>query len=170
MSFYNVIQALNHAKLEGIFRNYAIMGGYAVNYYIEPTFTSDIDVLVLVDSDNDYSKIFAYFTQQGYKMVSLYVVINDTQVQFFPSTISPLYQQAVINAKTVPFRDTTTRMITAEHLVALLLVSYRPKDRIRISQLLKVVDENTLWGIVRRYDTEQNSIFQKLKEILGTNK
>ncbi len=61
-------------------------------------------------------------------------------------------------------------MITSEHLVALLLVSYRPKDRIRISQLLKVVDENSLWGIFRSYDTKQNSIFQKLKEILGTNK
>ena len=170
MSFYNVIQVLNHAKRDGIFRNYAIMGGYAVNYYIEPTFTADIDVLVLVDSDADYNKIFAYFTQQGYKMVNLYVVIDNTRVQFFPSTIGPLYQGAVINAKRVTFKDTTTRIITAEDLVALLLVSYRPKDKIRIMQLLKVVNEDSLWGIVRRYDSEQNPIFQRLKEILGRNK
>ncbi|MDP2931432.1 MAG: hypothetical protein Q8O05_02895 [Chloroflexota bacterium] len=170
MSFYNVIQVLNHAKREGIFRNYAIMGGYAVNYYIEPTFTSDIDVLVLVDSDADYNKIFAYFTQQGYKMVNLYVVIDNTQVQFLPSTISPLYQDAVINAKRVTFKDTTTRIITAEDLVALLLVSYRPKDKIRIMQLLKVVNEDSLWRIVTRYDSEKTPIFQRLKEILGRDK
>ena len=170
MSFYNVIQVLNRAKLEGIFRNYAIMGGYAVNYYVEPTFTSDIDTLVLVASDADYTKIFAYFTQRGYKLVNLYVVIDDTQVQFFPSTISPLYESAVINAKTVKFKDTTTRIITAEDLVALLLVSYRPKDKIRITQLLNVVNEDSLWKIVRQYDSEQNPIFQRLKEILGRNK
>jgi len=170
LSFYNVIKVLNDAKLEGIFRNYAIMGGYAVNYYVEPTFTSDIDIVVLVGTDADYTKIFAYFTQRGYKMVNLYVVIDNTQVQFFPSTISPLYESAVINANTIPFRDTTTRIVTAEHLVALLLVSYRPKDKIRIMELLKVVNEDSLWGIVRRYDSEQNPIFQRLKEILGRNK
>ena len=146
------------------------MGGYAVNYYIEPTFTVDLDVLVLVDSDAEYNKIFAYFTQLGYKMVNLYVVIDNTQVQFFPSTISPLYESAVINARIVEFKDTTTRIVTAEHLVALLLVSYRPKDKIRIMELLKVVNEDSLWGIVRRYDSEQNPIFQRLKEILGRNK
>jgi hypothetical protein len=146
------------------------MGGYAVNYYIEPTFTVDIDVLVLVDSDAEYNKIFAYFTQLGYKMVNLYVVIDNTQVQFFPSTISPLYESAVINARTVEFKDTTTRIVTAEDLVALLLVSYRPKDKIRIMELLKVVNEDSVWGIVRRYDSEQNPIFQRLKEILGRNK
>jgi hypothetical protein len=146
------------------------MGGYAVNYYIEPTFTVDIDVLVLVDSDAEYNKIFAYFTQLGYKMVNLYVVIDNTQVQFFPSTISPLYESAVINARTVEFKDTTTRIVNAEDLVALLLVSYRPKDKIRIMELLKVVNEDSVWGIVRRYDSEQNPIFQRLKEILGTNK
>lgn len=170
MSFYNVIQVLNQAKGDGIFRNYAIMGGYAVNYYIEPTFTADIDVLVLVDSDAEYNKIFAYFTQLGYKMANLYVVIDNTQVQFFPSTISPLYGSAVINARTVEFKDTTTRIVTAEELVALLLVSYRPKDKIRIMELLKVVNKDSLRGIVRRYDSEQNPIFQRLKEILGRNK
>jgi hypothetical protein len=146
------------------------MGGYAVNYYIEPTFTADIDVLVLVDSDAEYNKIFAYFTQLGYKMANLYVVIDNSQVQFFPSTISPLYESAVINARTVEFKDTTTRIVTAEHLVALLLVSYRPKDKIRIMELLKVVNEDSVWGVVRRYDSEQNPIFQRLKEILGRNK
>ena len=143
------------------------MGGYAVNNYIEPTFTVDINTVVLVDTDADYHKIFPYFTRRGYKMVNLYVVIDNTQVQFFPSTISPLYESAVINAKTVEFKDTTTRIVTAEDLIALLLVSYRPKDKIRITELLKVVNEDSLWGIVRRYDSEQNPIFQRLKEILG---
>ena len=170
MSFYNVIQVLNHTQHEGIFRNYAIMGGYAVNFYIEPTFTSDIDILVLVDSDSDYRNIFTHFTQQGYKMVNLYVVIGDTQVQFLPSTISPLYKEAVLQARTIPYKDTTTRMVSAEYLIALLLVSYRSKDKIRISQLLKVADKDLLWGIVRRNDNEQNPIFQRLKEILCNNK
>jgi hypothetical protein len=169
LSFFNVIQVLNNTKRENAFSNYAIMGGYAVNYYIEPTFTSDIDVLVLVESDDDYNKIFAYFIKLGYKMVNLYVIIDNTQVQFLPSTISPLYQEAVGRAKTITFKDTTTRIITAEHLVALLLVSYRPKDKIRIGQLLKVVDEDSLWGIVRKHDSEQTPIFQRLKEILGRN-
>lgn len=170
MSFYNVIQVLNHARLEGIFKNYAIMGGYAVNYYVEPTFTSDVDTLVLVATDADYTKIFSYFTRKGYKIANLYVVIDDTQVQFFPSTIGPLYESAVINAKNIEFKDTSTRIVTAEDLVALLLVSYRPKDKIRIMQLLEVINEDSLWKVVRRYDSEQNPIFQKLKEVLGRNK
>lgn len=169
MSFYNVIQVLNRAKLEGIFREYAIMGGYAVNYYVEPTFTSDIDTVVLVATDADYTKIFTHFTQKGYKMDNLYVIIDESQVQFFPSTISQLYESAVINAKTIEFQDTTTRIVTAEDLVALLLVSYRPKDKIRIMQLIEVVNENSLWGVVRRYDSEQYPIFQRLKEVLGSN-
>lgn len=170
MSFYNVIKVLNQGILEGIFRNYAIMGGYAVNYYVEPTFTSDIDTVVLIDTDNDYANIFAQFTQQGYKMVNLYVVIDNTQVRFFPSTISSLYEAAVENAKTIEFKDTTTRIVTAEHLTALLMVSYRPKDKVRIMQLLKIVNEDALWSIVRRYDSRQNPISKRLKEILGRNK
>jgi len=169
MSFYNVIQVLNSARLDGIFRNYAIMGGYAVNYYVEPTFTSDIDTVVLVATDADYTKIFTYFTQKGYKIDNLYIVIDETQVQFFSSTISPLYESAVINAKTIEFRDTATRIVTAEDLVAMLLVSYRPKDKIRIMQLLEVVNEDSLWGVVRSYDSKQYPIFQRLKEILGRN-
>ena len=61
-------------------------------------------------------------------------------------------------------------MVTAEDLVALLLVSYRPRDKIQIMELLKVVNEDPLWGIVRRYDSEQNPIFQRPKESLGRNK
>lgn len=169
MSFYNVIQVLNRARLEGIFRDYAIMGGYAVNYYVEPTFTSNIDTVVLVATDADYTKIFTYFTQKGYKTDNLYIVIDEIQVQFFPSTISPLYESAVINAKTIEFKDTTTRIVTAEDLVAMLLVSYRPKDKIRIMQLLEVINEDSLWSVVRRYDSKQYPIYQRLKEILGRN-
>lgn len=43
----------------------------------------------------------------------------------------------------------------------------RPKDRIRITQIREVQIENLLRRIVRRHDTEQNPIFQKLKDLLG---
>lgn len=167
MSFYNVIKALNLAKHEGIFRNYAIMGGYAVNYYIEPTYTSDIDTLVLVSSDLEFSKIFPHFTNRGYKIESLYVVIDETRVQFLPSSISPLYEEAVLRARTITFKDTTTRIVSAEHLIALLLVSYRPKDQIRIRELLKVADQESVRRIVRSHDSKKDPIYQRLQDILG---
>lgn len=46
-------------------------------------------------------------------MVNLYVVIDNSST-VFPSTISPLYESAVINARTVEFKDTTTRIVNAE--------------------------------------------------------
>ncbi len=48
---------LNQLKREGVIKDYAIGGGYAVNYYLEPILTYDLDIFSLVATDKEYSAL-----------------------------------------------------------------------------------------------------------------
>ena len=50
MAFIEAVSALNDFKRHRIIRDYAIIGAVAATAYMEPIFTEDIDVVILVDS------------------------------------------------------------------------------------------------------------------------
>ena len=60
MGFLGALEALNDLKANGIIKDYAIGGGYAANYYLEPSYTYDLDILVLLGSDVNFHAIYGY--------------------------------------------------------------------------------------------------------------
>ena len=144
MALLGALQSLNDLKRKGIIKDYAIGGGYAVNYYLEPSYTYDLDILVLLDSEADYYALYKYFREKGNKIENVYIIIDDMPVQFLPSYISPLFSEAIRKSRRIAVKRVPSKVVRVEHLIALLLVSFRPKDRIRSLELLELANRQLL--------------------------
>jgi len=162
-----VLETLNSLKGKGIIGDYAIGGGYAVNYYLEPSYTYDLDILVLLGSDADYHALYRHFREAGNRIESVYVIIGDLPVQFLPSFISPLFHEAITKARRITVGGVRSKVVRVEYLIALLLVSFRPKDKIHILSLSESADEELLDQVLRRFEDEETPLRQRLARVLA---
>jgi len=162
-----VLTELNELVRLGIIRDYAIGGGYAVIYHGIPYSTFDLDVFVILGNEEDYHKIYSHYREQGNKEENVYIYIAGMPVQFLPSFISPLFNDAIQEAKQIKVTGVPSKVIKVEYLIALLLKAFRPKDKINVIELAKEADISMVTEIVRRYDDEQGIQSKRLKEILG---
>jgi hypothetical protein len=160
------LKELNRLKREGLIRDYAIGGGYAVNYYLEPILTYDLDIYVLMDEDDEFYDLYDYFKKARYKIENVYIIIGNMPVQFLPSFIHPIIDEAVRKAKRIRFKGISTKVLTVEYLIATLLRAFRPKDKMIIPSLLELADEIKLESIVRRFSDEKTPLDQRLRKIL----
>jgi len=167
LGLLTALETLNDLKRKGIIKDYAIGGGYAVNYYLEPSYTYDLDVLVLLGSDADYRALYQHFREAGNKIENIYIIIGDLPVQFLPSYISPLFAEAIRKARRITVGGVPGKVVRVEHLVALLLVAFRPKDKIHILSLLEIADRKTLDEILRRFEDEKTPLRQRLRRVLA---
>lgn len=124
----DALRTLNHLKKRGVIRDYAIGGGYAVNYYLEPILTYDLDIFVLMDTDEEFSALYGYFKKARYKIENVYIVLEETPVQFLPSSVHPLIDEAIRGAKRIRVKGVHTKVLKVEHLIASLLMAFRLKD------------------------------------------
>ena len=160
------LKTINELKEIGLIQEYAIGGGYAVSFYLEPILTYDLDVFVLMDSDEDYHRLYSYFKEKGFRLKNIYVVIENMPVRFLPSYIGPLFREAISQARSIKIGEVDTRVFTPEHLVATLLTAWRPKDKVIIPSLLNHVDVSVLTNIAERFDDEKTPLHQRLRAVL----
>jgi len=158
---------LNNLKTEGVIQDYAIGGGYAAMFYDIPMTTYDLDVLVILPSENDYHNLYEHFRKQGAKIEGVYIFIKDMPVQFFPNYISPLYNSAIEKANIVEFDNVSSKFVTVEYLIALYLTAFRDKDIIRMKSLIKKANGDLLVDIVKRFSDDQYPLYERYKEILA---
>lgn len=135
-----VIQVLNRMQAEGVIEKFAIGGGIAAIYYLEAYQTDDIDVFispVVVGQGGLISlrPIYAYLEELGYQATREGVQIEDWLVQFLPASES-IQEDAVMHAEVVAYGATHTAIFSAHHLAAELLRSGRPKDHVRVLDLI----------------------------------
>jgi predicted nucleotidyltransferase len=160
------LKILNRLKRKGLIRDYAIGGGYAVNYYLEPILTYDLDIFVLIDTDEEFHALYDYFKKARYKIENVYIVIAEMPVQFLPSSIHPLIDEAVRQAKRIRVKGVRTKVLKAEYLIATLLMAFRPKDKMVIPQLLEWADMKKLKSIIERFSDEKTPLDKRLQRIL----
>lgn len=160
------LRTLSQLKREGLIRDYAIGGGYAVNYYLEPILTYDLDIFVLMTTDEEYSALYQYFRSSKYKIESVYIVIEGMPVQFLPSFISPLIDEAISRAKRIRVKGVPSKVLTVEYLIATLLMAFRPKDKMVIPHLLEQADKGLLDEILERFSDEKAPLDKRLGRIL----
>ncbi|MEO7970677.1 MAG: hypothetical protein ABI698_05210 [bacterium] len=96
--------------------------------------------------------MYKYLSGFGYHGKGEAIEIEGWPVQFLP-IFNPLLQEAVEQAQVVDFHRTKTRVMLAEHLVAIMLQTGRLKDHARIAQFVEhdVVDQKRLAGILVRH-------------------
>jgi len=160
------LRTLNELKRKGVVRDYAIGGGYAVNYYLEPILTYDLDIFVLMATDEEYSELYRYFRSRKYQIKNVYVILEGMPVQLLPSFISPLIDEAIKRAKRIRVKGTPSKVLTVEYLIASLLMAFRPKDKMVIPHLLEQADMRLLDEILGRFSDEKTPLDKRLGRIL----
>lgn len=166
MGLRDVLVNLNNLVTVGVIQDYAIGGGYAVMYYDIPISTFDLDVLVVLSNDEDFHKLYEHFRKKDAKIEDVYIYINNMPVQFLPSYISPLFNDAIEKANIVEFEGIRSKFVSIEYLIVLLLTSFRLKDKIRIQSLLDKANKDLLLDIIQRFDNAQHQLYERYKEVL----
>ncbi|MBA2647873.1 MAG: hypothetical protein H0U81_13830 [Pyrinomonadaceae bacterium] len=151
------LRVINRMVVDGIISQYAIGGAVAAIYYLEPFDTADLDVFVQVKPTVGrlmiLAPIYQYLTGRGHKTKGEFIYIEGLPVQFLP-VFNALTEEAVTKAQTISYARTKTRVMRAEHLVAIMLDTGRPKDYLRISMFLDqgAVDGRRLNPVLRRHN------------------
>lgn len=151
------LEVIHHLRAEGVIGAYAIGGAVGATFYLEPVATLDVDVFVAFEKQAgapliSLEPIYRYMKAKGYALRGEYVVIGNWPVQFLP-TSDALGEEAVANAVEVEVEGTPTRVMTAEHLVAIALQLGRAKDHARVVQFVEagVLDMARLHAILDRH-------------------
>lgn len=149
------LQIIAQMEKDGVIGRYAIGGAVGALYYLETASTVDIDVFVVLprrkdSSLLDLSPIYDYLSGQGFEPKGEAVVVENWPVQFLP-TADALEGGALEEAIDAEVEGTPTRVMTAEHLVAIALKTGRAKDHARIVAFL----------------TQKAVNLKKLKEVLS---
>src|SRR5262245_42598916 len=154
-----VIKVLNRMQADGVIENYAIGGGIAAIYYLEPYQTDDIDVFIPAVAVSvgetgliSLEPIYSYLRALGYTALKEGVLIEDWLVQFIP-TFEPMQDEAISTARRIKYGETETNIFTAEYLAAELLRSGRRKDQLRVIALIEGnrVDLREFHSIMKRH-------------------
>ena len=169
MPFVSAIKALNGFKRRRVIKDYAVIGAVAATAYMEPMFTEDLDVIVLVDTDDDYLAAFQAIANESEGQEGMHQVLGGVPVQLFPSTTMPLYRDTVEQARQVRIGSLKARIATPEHLALLYLLAFRERDQIRVRTLLRGVDEERLTGLLERFDDAEKTIASRLQDLRGTS-
>jgi len=150
------LEVINRMQADGVIGEYAIGGAVGATFYLAPAATADLDLFVTLPGQTgllvSLSPIYEYLRSRGCTEQDEYIVIGDWPVQFLTPRNS-LHEEAVAQAVATNVEGVPTRVISAEHLVAIALETGRAKDHTRILQFLEqqAVDRDRLKGIVERY-------------------
>jgi len=154
-------------EASGTIGRYAIAGAVAAYNYIEPTPTEDLDILISVETNTPsglvmLEPIFSHLRQRGFVTHQKEgILIGDWTVQFLP-VASDLDREALTEARDVELDGdgetaVSTRVLKAEHIVAICLRLSRPKDLIRVAQFLteSAVNVTALCAVLSRHDLQE---------------
>jgi len=150
------LRIVKELKRKHLIEDYAIGGGMAVVFHAEPLLTYDIDVFVIMPPPSGrivtLTPIYKYVRKKGYKIKREHIIVGEMPVQVIPA-YNALVEEAVREAIEVKYERANMRVISAEHLVAIMLQTFRPKDRFRIVMVMAEanVDKRRLNRILRKH-------------------
>jgi hypothetical protein len=153
------LQVLNDLVRDGVLSRYAIGGAMGATFYVEPVLTFDLDIFMILPQTVSglltLEPLYAALRARGYDEESECVIVEDVPVQFLPA-YNDLLVEALNDAREVLYEQTPTRVLRAEHLVAIALQTGRDKDRERVRLLRDEaeLDEAYLQNILKRHGLE----------------
>ena len=154
---------------EGI--DYALIGGHAVNAWLEPRFTGDVDIVVAAGSD-DFDRLKRILADQGFTVTREYGAEQPSGPDFvrFESASSPLVievQAAKTRFQGEAIRRATpgasgARIATVEDLIVMKLIADRPKDQVDLVGLVTLPEID--WAYVEHW-AEEWQVLDRLERI-----
>jgi hypothetical protein len=155
------IKTINELKKAGLITDYAIGGGIATIFYVEPFVTYDLDIFVVLPRKGErrdlisLSPIFDHLTSKGFRWRGEHINIEGIPVQFIPT--DELEEEAVKKAKPIKYEGVKTKVLTPEYLVSILLRAGRKKDKEKVERLLEQVKINRkkLKDILKRHGLKE---------------
>jgi hypothetical protein len=139
----------------GLVQRHAIGGAMAAYFYSEAVVTEDLDAFVLLPPASGLltlTPIYDFLKARGATERREHLVLAGTLVQLIPAYDS-LTEEAVQQSVERRVGQTPTRVMRAEHLIAIALKTGRAKDRARVALLLEEadVDADALMDILQRH-------------------
>lgn len=166
----NAIKVFNELKDKGLIKDYAIGGAIAALKWVEPFFTQDLDVFIILEKEESKKElivltpIYEYLKSKGYIWEKHWVIIEGVPIDIFPA--DELEREAVELAMETEYESIKTKVITPEYLIALFLRAGREKDIIKIQMLLEQsqINERKLERILIDFGLKQK--FEQLRRRL----
>ncbi len=158
---------INKMLRKGIFSGYAIGGSVATLFYVEPTVTYDLDVIVNIPNSANLDplrEIFNWASDNNFPISGEHIIINGLPVQFLPA-YNPLIIESLKKSLAMDYEGVSTNVIAPEYLVAIMIQTFRPVDKERASRFIndyKPLDLNRLEVICREY-----GIIEKYNKIMA---
>jgi hypothetical protein len=154
----NTLLIINDLKSAGLIKRYAITGGMAALFYVEPLVTFDLDLLVLVpdeESLNPLASISEYLGRLGYPTEGEHLVVEGIPVQFL-LPYNDLTREALERSQSALYDDLSTPVVSVEFLMAIMVQTWRAKDRQRLVLFLEEAhfDNKLLREILVRHQLE----------------
>lgn len=157
LALLKIFKLLEQMERENVLAEWAVGGSIGCMFYTEPFFTKDIDVFVYIEPTKlgliDMSLIFDWLRNKGYKRFEgQSIIIEEWKVDFIPAS-EGLIGEAVKKARTVKVGEVNTKVMSAEHLIAIALQVGRRQDYARIEKLLQQgeTSKNKLARILKRF-------------------
>ena len=169
MSFTEAFRVLNGLKRRKVIRDYVVIGAVAATSYMEPVSTEGIDVIVLVDSDEEYRSTFGAIAKVAEARDGMHQVLGGVPIQMFPSTTIPLYRDTLEGARQIRVGNLRVKFASAEHLILLYLLAFRERDHHRVRDLLRNIDEDRLTYLLERFDDDEATLANRLRGLRGTS-
>ncbi|HEV2398439.1 MAG TPA: hypothetical protein VGS27_15965 [Candidatus Sulfotelmatobacter sp.] len=150
------LEAINGMLADGVIGNYAIGGAVGATFYLAPAATVDLDVFVTLPGRAgllvSLSPIYEFLKARGGEVQDEYIVLDGWPVQFLVPA-NALEEEAIKRAVSADVDGISTRVMAAEHLVAIALNTGRAKDYGRILQFLEqqAVDQKKLNEVLQRH-------------------
>ena len=148
------LKLIEELKEKKVFKDFSIGEGIAALYYIEPLLTYDLDIffIPLEDSIDVLTPIYRYLKEKGFKAKKEHVLIEGVPVQFIP-VYNDLVKEAVEYSVEAKYGRIQTRVLGLEYLIAVMLQTYRSKDRERLVKVFEEtkIDMKLLKKILRKY-------------------
>jgi hypothetical protein len=161
------LQKVNELVDLGLIDKYAIAGGIAHFYYIEPSVTYDLDLVVNIPNDENelipLNDIFSWARANNYTTEGEHIVIEGIPVQFLLS-YNNLVIEALENCIEIALFDEKTYILGAEYLMAIMLQTGRPSDKERLVKFFNDADYNAekFINIISRFElTDKYNDFRK---------
>ena len=150
------LQASNDLERAGLIERHAIGGAMALLFHDEPVVTYDLDIFCLLPTTGllvSLEPIYTALLARGFHAEAEAVVIGGVPVQFIPA-YNALVTEALEQAVALSFDGVPVRVLTLEHLMAIMVQTNRPKDRERLAMLAgnPAIDESRLRTILSRHE------------------
>lgn len=149
----------------GIVTDYALGGATALIYYCEPFQTQDVDIFVVIEQESSVvslAGIYDFLKKNGGREQGEYMIVNNIPVQFLVP-YNTLVEEAVAKGVEVLFENEKVKIMSLEHLMAIMVQTGRGKDKARLEEIYQLEiphDEKKFRDLLKQF-----ALDKKWKEI-----